>query len=144
MTLSKNIFFSILFAILIIPFLFYKITWLIQSEKTNGTMSFVGKSITGQLEHRYAVIVFTAGKDTIWFNGLDNILFKEGEKIPVRYQKKDPADARIDVFASIWGDTLVYGGIPLAMLLIIFLHPQIVPRNSLLELTLKKPFVKIV
>lgn len=107
-------------------------------------MSFKGKSITGQLVHEYSVIFYKAGKDTIWFDGNDNIFYKEGESVPVRYQINDPQDARIDTFIPIWGDVLVYGGIPILILLVIFLHPQIIPFGSTIKLTTTKPFVKIV
>lgn len=107
-------------------------------------MDFVGKSQTGMIGHSYSVISFRAGKDTIWFNGNDNILFKEGAPVPIRYQRTNPKDARINVFASIWGDTLVYGGIPVLILIVIFLDPKIIPLRSKIILKNKRPFVKII
>lgn len=94
--------------------------------------------------YRYAVIWFIVGKDTVWFNGRNDILFEEGEQVPVRYQQKDPADAKLNVFLAIWGDTLIYGGIPVLMLLVIFLHPQIVPYRSKIRLNTTRPFIMIV
>ena len=79
----------------------------------------------------------------VWFNGNDNVLFKPGEIIPVRYTVDNPKDARIDNFVSIWGDTIVYGGIPALVILIIFLQPLIVPRNSKLRLAMRKPYILI-
>lgn len=106
-------------------------------------MGFVGKSQTGQLYHQYAVISFKVGNDSIWFNGNDNILFEEGETVPIRYQRSNPHEARIDVFAAIWGDTLVYGGIPLLILIVIFLDPKIIPFRSKVKLQLRKPFIRV-
>lgn len=144
MVISRTKFFLILFLIISTPFLVHKIIWLARSQKVNGTMSFEGRAYTGQIGHVYSVIWFVAGRDTVWFNGNDNILFKPGETVPVRYQKHHPSDARINVFPSIWGDTLVYGGIPVAILLIVFIHPGIVPRRSKIAVNAKRPFVQIV
>src|ERR1700730_8109361 len=112
MTISRTTFFLALCILVVGPFLLYKIVWLAQSEKANGIMGFVGKSYSGQIAHVYSVIKFIAGKDTIWFNGNDNILYQPGEVVPVRYQRDNPSEARIDVFPGMWGDTIVYGGIP--------------------------------
>src|SRR5262247_1442161 len=107
MTLSKNKFFLLLFAIVVAPFLIYKIAWLAGSRSANGTMGFIGKEYSGQIVHVYSVIRFPAGGDTVWFNGNDNIFFTPGERVPVRYAIDNPKDARIDFFVSVWGDTVV-------------------------------------
>jgi len=143
MTFNKPLFFLLLLSIIIAPFLIYKITWLARSVKVNGEMGFVGKSYAGTYVHNYSNIRFMAGKDTIWFNGIDNIFFKEGETVPVRYPKDNPYKARIDTFAAIWGDTVVYGGIPVIILLALFLHPAVIPHRSKIRLNNKKPFVEI-
>lgn len=144
MTICRTNFFLILVSLVIIPILSHKIVWLAGSEKTNGTMSFVGKTYAGQMVYTYSVVWFMAGKDTVWFNGRNEIIFREGEKVPVRYQKKNPADAKLNVFLGIWGDTAIYGGIPVLILLVIFLHPLIIPYRSRILLKTTKPFVMIV
>lgn len=144
MTLGRTYFFLVLFSILIIPVLIPKIVWLAGSVKTNGTMSFIGKRFSGQMDDVYSVIWFMAGKDTVWFNGRNNIFFKEGETVPVRYQRDYPTDAKLDIFLALWGDTLIYGGLPLLVLLIIFFHPHIIPYSSKIRPLLKKPFIEIV
>jgi len=106
-------------------------------------MGFIGKSYAGTYVHNYSNIRFMVDKDTIWFNGNDNIFFKEGEIVPVRYPKSNPYAARIDTFAAIWGDTVVYGGIPVLILLALFLHPAVIPRQSRIRLSTKKPFIEI-
>jgi hypothetical protein len=63
--------------------------------------------------------------------------------VPVRYQRDHPEEARIDVLSAIWGDTLVYGGIPVLILIVVFLDPKIIPLRSRVKLSVKKPFVKI-
>jgi hypothetical protein len=144
MILHRTKFFVLLFIIGMAPFLLYKIWWIANSSKTNGVMGFVGKNYTGQIEHTYAVIIFKVGEKTFWFNGNENIFFRKGETVPVRYQDKNPYEARLNIFVSMWGDTLVYGGIPLLILLVVFLHPEIIPRSSKVLLARGKPFIKII
>jgi hypothetical protein len=52
---------------------------------------------------------------------------------------------KIPFFLSLWlwGDILVYGGIPTFILLICFIHPDVVPRGSGLLLTLKSPYIRL-
>lgn len=107
-------------------------------------MGFVGKTYTGQLVKVYSVISFVAGRDTVWFNGNDNVLYKEGEPVPVRYERNNPTDARINIFGSVWGDTVVYAGIPLLILLIVFIHRGIIPRKARISLNARKPFVQVI
>ena len=121
----------------------HKFIWLAGSEKANGTMSFVGKTYAGQMVYNYSVVWFMVGRDTIWFNGKNDIIFKEGKQVPVRYQRKDPRIARLNVFFAIWGDTLVFGGIPLLILLVILAHPEIIPYRSKVIVTSSFPFIKI-
>lgn len=144
MLLHRAAFFSFLFLILIIPVVGYKLLWLAGSIKTNGTMSFVGKTYAGQMVYTYSVIWFKAGTDTVWFNGRNGILFEEGELVPVRYHEQNLADARLNVFLAIWGDTVIYGGIPVLILLVVFIHPMIIPYRSKVFVTSRKPFIRIV
>jgi hypothetical protein len=139
MTFTKTSLFVFLFLLFSAPFVVHKLLWLAGTVKTVGEMGFVGKSYTGTYVHQYANIRFIAGNDTIWFNGTDNILFKEGSAVPVRYPRNNPHAARVDVFASIWGDTLVYGGIPLVILIAVFLHPAVIPAGSRFRLQRRPP-----
>jgi hypothetical protein len=91
----------------------------------------------------YSVIWFKSGKDTVWFNGRNNILFKEGTTVPVRYQRHHPEDAKLNLFIAIWGDILIYIGLPVFVILIVFLHPQIVPYHSKIKIIKKSPFILI-
>ncbi len=52
-------------------------------------------------------------------------------------------EAKIDSFVSIWGDTLVYGGIPIAILIVIFLHPHILRKGSRFIIQKKMPFIQL-
>jgi len=96
-----------------------------------------------QIRQDYSVVSFKVRGKEIWFNGLGNLSYKPGEIIPIRYQPDDPYDARVDIFAGIWGDALVNSGIPVFLLIVLFLHPEVVPWGSRVRLTVKRPFVQI-
>ncbi len=142
-SLSKSALFGCILFLVLAPFLLCKLVWLADSEKATGTMGFKGKTQTGQYVHNYSVIFFKIDTVEYWFNGLDNVFFKNGEKVAIRYKKKDPYDAKIDSFVSIWGDTLVYGGIPLAILVVVFLHPHIIRRGSRFVIQKKMPLIRL-
>jgi lysophospholipase L1-like esterase len=142
MVLSKNQFFGILFTLLFTPFLAYKIVWLYGSEKADGKMRFMGKTINGQMTSVYPVISFSTGADTVWFDGEGNNALQPGDKVPVRYQKKNKQDARINSFSGIWMDALIIAGIPAIMLLLIYLHREIFPAGTKFSIG-KKPFFKV-
>lgn len=143
MTSSRTRFFLTILAIIVVPVLASKLIWLAGSKKADGKVSFIGKRYAGQMMYTYSVIWFVAGSDTIWFNGRNGIIFNEGETVSVRYQKEDPADARLNIFLGIWGETVVYGGIPVLIWFVIFLHPAIIPYRSRVKLIRTKPYVQI-
>lgn len=142
MKMPRTIFFLCLAAIIAAPFIITKLVWLSGTRKTMGAMSFNGKSYTGQLGHDYAVIKFTAGKDTYFVNGPDNISYEKGTPVPVRYTSTNPNDARLATFIGLWGDTLVFAGVPCLIILLIALHPGIVPYRSYFVVQGKRPIIK--
>ncbi|MFM2362906.1 MAG: hypothetical protein RLZZ316_1808 [Bacteroidota bacterium] len=105
-------------------------------------MSFNGKTYTGQLGHDYAVIKFVVGNQTFFVNGPDNITYEKGTAVPVRYTSTNPNDARLATFIGLWGDTLVFAGVPCLIILLIALHPGIVRYQSYLIVQRKRPFIK--
>ena len=142
MTMSKPLFFAALFFLIVVPIWLFKLVWVIHSKKTQGVVAFAGAGFVGdQVKRDYTVIFFGVGKDTIWFNGLGNLRKKPGDIVEVRYQAADLHDARVDIFVGIWGDTLVFSGIPALILLVMFLHPLVVPWGSRVRINGKKPFV---
>jgi hypothetical protein len=142
MITHRTNFFLALFCILLIPLLVPRILWLMHSEKTMGIMAFETRGTLGdQLPLVYSQIYFIHGKDTVWFYGLPGLGLKTGQLVPVRYQPGNASDAKIDLFIALWGDTLVYGGGPFLILLVIFLHPDVIPRRSRVLLTWKRPFI---
>jgi hypothetical protein len=144
MQLNRLQFFLLLVTFFVLPFIVYKFIWLSRSKATNGVMCFMGKAQEGQLVRVYPVIKFSSdGQDTVFFNGNDDLEFKRGDIVPVRFQKNDPTDARINRFAGIWVDSIINASVPLLILLITFLHPDIIPRKSKIVVG-KKPFIKFV
>ena len=144
MAISKPIFFAALAILVAAPFWTVRALWVMRSEKTQGVYAFAGNGFAGdQVRLDYSIISFRAARMEIWFNGIGNLPYKSGQPVPVRYQPDNPYDARVDIFAAIWGDVLVYSGIPVAMLLAMFLHPNVVPWGSRLRLTRQKPYLQI-
>ncbi len=145
MIISRNTFFLILFAIIGLPIPIYKLVWLATTTETTGTMYFTGHGNLGSVLgiSTYPVIRFKARGDTIFFNGNVNIPLKEGESVSVRYQRNNPGDAKINTFSCIWGDSLAYEIGPLLIFIIIFFHPDLVPRKSRILLGTKS-FIKFV
>jgi len=145
MLLKRTTFFLLLFTGYTIPLVAGKLLWLLHSRPVMGVMAFPGHGQLGdQMPLDYSVIYFPLGNDTIWFNGLGNLHLPPNSPVPIRYNTRDPHDAQVNIFAGIWGKTLVYGGIPLAMLLVVFLHPDVVPRRARVRLSRKKPWILIV
>lgn len=146
MTLSRNAFFRILFICVIAPLPVYKLIWLAGTRETMGTMFFTGHGNLGSVLgiSTYPVIWFTAGSDTIYFNGNVNVPLKEGERVSVRYRKNNPQDAKMNEFSSIWGDTMAYMMGPFLIFLIIYFHPDLVPKKTMVVLGKQKPWVRFV
>ena len=145
METSKHIFFAVLVIIVAGPWWAVRALWVMRSAKTQGIMEFVGNGSAGdQVKLDYSVISFKMGEKKIWFNGLGNLAYKPGHPIPIRYRPDNPYDARVDIFAGIWGDVLVYSGIPVFLLLIMFLHRKVVPWGSRVRLTGRRPFIQLI
>jgi hypothetical protein len=131
--------------LVIVPLLVIKTAWLSKTTTATGVLSFEGMgNALDQMRSTYSVVSFEHDNDTIWFNASPNLSFKPGDVVPVRYNKEDPNDAVLDTFAGIWLSTLLAGGIPLAILLIIFLNRHIVPYRSRVLLSRRKPFIAVI
>lgn len=148
MVFSKFQFFLLLFAIIIGPFLLYKIIWLVNSKKTTGTVYFIGHDleVNGNVS-AHLVIIFKVGKDTVTFNTISELPYKSGDAVPIRYQKSNPEDAKVDLADRIWGDTLVYALGPILILMVVFLTPDrfdpILPTKSKIIIG-EKPWIKVI
>jgi hypothetical protein len=143
MILTRNSFFLFIFCIFLLPLPLYKLFWLARSRETTGTLYFIGHGNLGSVLgiSTYPVIWFLHGKDTIFFNGNVNIPLKPEERVFVRYQKNDPSDAKVNSFSCIWGDTLAYESGPFLIFLVIFFHPDLVPKKKKIQVG-RKPLLK--
>ena len=148
MLLTRLKFFIILFVFLVAPFYAHKMLWLIHSQKTTGTVYFMGHSleVNGSIT-AHLVIQFRAGRDSISFNADPNFGYGRGDLVSVRYQKDHPSDARVNTFPHIWGDTIIYSLLPLLILIVLFLTPDrldpLIPKKSNILIG-TKPFLKII
>jgi hypothetical protein len=148
MILSRNQFFVLLLILLVGPFYVSKILWLTSSRRATGLAWFMGHTLelNGGIS-RHLVILFNAGKDSATFNAGDNLGFRVGDPVPVRYQKDDPSDARINIPVCIWGDTWVNSLLPELVLLVLFLTPgrfdPLIPKKAKILIGIK-PFIKII
>jgi len=143
MQFSKTSFIILLSSVFVLPFIGYKLIWIIRAERATGTMCFMGKTLNGQFSSEYPVIKFTStGRDTVFFNAAEGVVLKPGEQVPVLYYSDRPSGARVASFQGLWVDTLIYASIPLVLLLIIYFHPGIIPKNATIQVG-KKPFIRL-
>jgi hypothetical protein len=143
MLFSKNSFFLLLFIILIGPFVLPNVIWVLRSTKTTGVVEGIGTPSGITLgRSTYAYVSFIVGKDTFYFQGKDDD-YKNNDVVPLRYQTKDPENARVATFYSIWGNTIAYCGVPLIFWIICFFAKDIVPKGSKLLIG-RKPFIKLI
>jgi len=148
MLLNRTQFFLLLTIFLVCPFYASKLIWLSGSRKTTGLAWFMGGTLelNGSIS-RHLVILFVAGKDSVTFNAGDNLGFKVGDQVPVRYQKADPSDARINIPVSIWGDSWVDSLFPELFVLVLFLTPNrfdpLIPWGAKVRIGIT-PFIRII
>ena len=144
MIFGRLSFFLILLLLVVSPFFLTKLIWLSGTKLTTATVSFMGKRYSGVFTDVYPVIVFTAGKDSIWFDGDNDLVLEEGQTIPVRYTLSNPSDARIATFRGLWVDTLVYSAVPAIVILALSCHPLVIPYRSRVRVLRKKPYLQLV
>jgi hypothetical protein len=146
MTLRRRSFFLLLFVVMVLPLPLYKLIWVAGSTVTTGNMDFVGHGNLGSVFgiSTYPVIRFKHGGRTLYFNGNVNIPLKENQPVSVRYHESDPEDAKINEFSSIWGDTLAYTLGPLLIFLVIFFHPDLVPKDARILLEMRRPWIRFI
>ena len=145
MIFSRTKFFILLTLLVLSPVIGVKLWWLVSARKANAKMAFAGKEISGQLVRNYSVMMFSVtGTDTIFFNTGDQELYQPGQVLPVLYQPDEPSDARVNRFWSIWQETVVIGGVLAVIILIVFLHPDIIPYRAKVRVTFNKPFIQCV
>jgi hypothetical protein len=143
MLFSKNTFFFLLFLLLFAPIILPNLIWLVKSAKTTGKVEGIGQAAGISLgSDTYAYVSFMAGKDTVYFQGKDND-YKQGDIVPIRYQSKEPGNAKVAAFWSLWGNTIAYCGVPLIFWVICFFAPDIVPKGAKV-LVGRRPFLKVV
>jgi len=116
----------------VVPWFIPKALWVANSVKTTGSTEFIGHGNLGSTlgMTTYPVVKFDVDSLTFHFNGNMNIPLKKGETVEVRFQKKNPSDARINSLGSIWGETIAYAAGPFLFYLVLLLSPSIIPWRS--------------
>lgn len=143
MLLTKNEFFALLLALVLLPFLAYNIIWLAGSAKAKGRVVGIGQHMGMNIgKSTYALVSFRAGADTVWFQGLDQG-YETGDVVPVRYRKADPQKAQVATFLSLWGETLAWSAIPLMVVVVLYFSQDIVPKRAMM-LVGRKPFIRVI
>jgi hypothetical protein len=145
MIIHRNVLFLFLFLLFAGVTILPRLIWLYRSEKATGIFSFEGRgNALEQFPERFSFMYFFYKKDTIWFKGPPGLKLNEDDTINIRFQPHHPQDARIDNFYGIWLSIVVYGTMPLLVLLVCFIHPHLVPWRSNILLIPRKPFIKII
>jgi hypothetical protein len=71
----------------------------------------------------------------------------DGAVVPIRYQKDNPTDAKVNTSLSIWGDTIVYALFPFLIVLVLYVMPDrfdpIIPQKAKILIGIK-PLFKII
>jgi hypothetical protein len=116
-----------------------------QSRKINAIFAFesLGNALD-QIRFPHSEFWFKDGDDTVWLKGPGSLHLKKGAVVPIRYIPGNEDKALPDTFRGIWLGTIIYGGIPLLILFVIFLQPEIIPFRSRVKLTGRQPFVYLV
>lgn len=144
MTIRKIPFFVFLSLVIAIPFVVPRLIWLARSKPAVGWMGFEGRGTAGeQIGLSYSYVYYRPDRDTIWFAAPSGLGYQHGDPVPIRYETGRVTDAKVNSCMGIWGDILVYGGIPELILLICMLHQKMVPWGPSLRLTLKSPYIRI-
>jgi len=145
MLLSRNKFFLLLLVIFVAPIIAPKLIWLARSEKSWGIMCFTGHTLTSLGTSQHPVILFKAGRDSVFFNANTNFTFQTGERIPVRYLSSAPREARVDTPIGIWGDTMAWTMFPILVILVLYCTPEkfqpLIPRRTSIKLKTSPPFI---
>lgn len=97
------------------------IQWVTEAERTDGTVVRISAYSTvsdGVTTTMYSPVVSFIDKSGNQFTFSSNVSsssvdYKTGDKIPVLYNRDKPEEARVKSFFSLWGVTLIVGGIGL-------------------------------
>jgi hypothetical protein len=145
MVIRRNTFFLLLTLIYIIAIAGPKLVWVLGSQKTTGIFAFQGRgNALDQFPESSSFIFFMNGNDTVWFKATGGLGLPEGSPVAVRFRKNNPTDAKIDNLRGIWLPNIIYGSLPFLVVIVIFLHPHIIPWRSKIVLIPRKPFIKVI
>jgi hypothetical protein len=136
MVLKRNQFYLLLLGLFISPFILYKIGWLAFSKKTTGTVEYIGETRGRRIGRQaYPVVQFTTdSKHVVTISGDYNLPYAPGDDYPIRYNRFNETDARLDTFWGCWIETVIWSIIVFVIISIIFIRPDIVPKEKLIKI----------
>jgi hypothetical protein len=145
MAVPRTFFFLALVLIVVTTVFAGKMVWLFDSEETTGIFAFQGRgNALEQIRSSYSFCYFKKGNDTIWFKGPEDLKLKEGAIIKVRYQRNNPADARVFSLRGFWRSTVIHGSIVFLVIFVAFLNKEVFPRGSAIGFPNKKALICII
>jgi hypothetical protein len=101
----------IIFAVLLLPFIIYRLMWLHRSVVTKGVVLYINHTVIIRTRQTYPVIQFyTPEKDTLTVTGHYNEPYEEGDSIQLRYIPSNPRNYRVDTFWNCWIEIILWAG----------------------------------
>jgi hypothetical protein len=138
MIITRVQYYFLLLAVCFAPFVLYKIGWLAISKPCIGTVVSIGETHGRRVgQQTYPVVQFTVDQKIITAYGDYNLPYAEGDLYPIRYNRYNPENTRLNTFLGCWIDTLIWCTIFTVIVSIVFLVEGIVPRNKLVKLSSK-------
>jgi len=125
-------------AVALLPLTLYKMGWLAFSKPTVGTVLYIAQTnsrTTGR--QTYPVVEYNTGRHKLTASGDYNLPYSAGDPYPIRYNQFNETDTRLNTFWGCWIDTMIWNTIFTVIISITFLVDGIVPKESLINLSLK-------
>jgi hypothetical protein len=114
----------------------YKIAWLAVSKTTTGIVEYIAET-SGRSTGRqtYPVVRFTTAKRIVTISGDYNLPFARGDDYPIRYNRFNETDARLNTFWGCWIETIIWSIIFFVIISIIFIRPDMIPKGKSVKIS---------
>jgi hypothetical protein len=138
MTFSRLQYYFFLLAVFLLPFIIYKVGWLIISKPAVGKVLYINET-SGRRSGRqtFPVVEFITPKHVVTVRGNYNLRYKEGDNYPIRYNPFKETDTRLNTFFGCWIDTMIWCLIFAVGVSLTFIADGIVPRGKLVNISAK-------
>lgn len=123
--------------VLTVPFIIHNVLWLNNSRVVNAYVAKIGRPISITSSQTFPVYEYVIGEYRYQSAGNYNMPFKVGDSVSLRYKINNPLKTRLNTFPGLWLKVMIWMGVLLLMWTLVFLHPGIIPRRSLLFISRK-------